>query len=48
MDKFFLRFPHLPEQFMEELDFKSIANARLVAKSRKQFIDDGGKDGIRS
>ena len=40
MDEFFLRFPHLPEQFFEELDFKSIASARLVAKSWKQFIDE--------
>ena len=39
MDEAFLRFPHLPEQIMEELDFKSLTNARLVAKSWKQFID---------
>ena len=39
MDKFFLRFQHLPEQFMEELDFKSLTNARVVAISWKQFID---------
>ena len=39
MDEAFLRFPHLPEQFFEELDFKSLANARLVARSWKQFID---------
>ena len=39
MDEAFLRFPHLPEQIMEELEFKSLANARLVAKSWKEFID---------
>ena len=40
MEEAFLRFPHLPEQFFEELDFESLANARLVAKSWKQFIDE--------
>ena len=39
MDEAFLRFPHLPEQIMEELDFKSLTNSRLVAISWKQFID---------
>ena len=39
MDEAFLRFPHLPEQIMEELDYKSLTNARLVAKSWKEFID---------
>ena len=34
-----MRFQHIPEQFFEELDFKSLANARLVARSWKQFID---------
>ena len=40
MDEAFLRFPHLPEQIMQELDFKSLTNARLVAKSWKEFIDE--------
>ena len=40
MDEAFLRFPHLPEQIMEKLDFKSLANSRVVAKSWKQFIDE--------
>ena len=40
MEEAFLRFPHLPEQFFEELDFKSLTNARLVAKSWKEFIDE--------
>ena len=40
MDEAFMRFPHLPEQIMEKLDFKSLANSRLVAKSWKQFIDE--------
>ena len=39
MDEFFLRFQHIPERFFEELDFESLANARLVARSWKQFID---------
>ena len=39
MDEFFMRFQHIPEQFFEELDFKSLVNARLVARSWKQFID---------
>ena len=39
MEEAFLRFPHLPEQIMEELDFKSLMNARVVAISWKQFID---------
>ena len=39
MEEAFLRFPHIPEQIMEELDFKSLTNARLVAKSWKGFID---------
>ena len=39
MDVAFLRFSHLPEQIMEELDFKSLMNARVVAISWKQFID---------
>ena len=39
MDEAFLRFPHLPEQIMEELDFKSLTNSRLVAISWKQFTD---------
>ena len=39
MDEAFLRFPHLPEQIMEKLDFKSLMNARVVAISWKQFID---------
>merc|ERR1712197_202202 len=39
MEEFFLRFQHLPERFMEELDFKSLTNARVVAISWKQFID---------
>ena len=33
MDEAFLRFPHLPEQIMEELDFKSLTNSRLLAIS---------------
>ena len=40
MDEAFLRFPHLPEQILEELDFESLANARLVAISWEQFIDE--------
>ena len=48
MDEAFLRFPHLPEQFFEELDFKSLANARLVAKSWKEFIDARSIIGIHS
>ena len=43
MDKAFLRFQHLLEQIMEELDFKSLKNSRLVAISWKQFIDDWDK-----
>ena len=39
MNEAFLRFPHLPEQFFEKLDFESLANARLVAISWKEFID---------
>ena len=39
MDEFFLRFQHIPEQFFEEIDFESIANSRVVARSWKQFID---------
>ena len=39
MDEFFLRFQHIPEQIFEEIDFESLANARLVARSWKQFID---------
>ena len=35
MDEAFLRFPHLPEQFFEEVDFESLANSRLVARSWK-------------
>ena len=31
MDEAFLRFPHLPEQFFEEIDFESLANSRMVA-----------------
>ena len=40
MDEFFLRFQHIPEQFFEELDLESLANARLVAISWEQFIDE--------
>ena len=40
MEEAFLRFPHLPEQFFEKLDFESLANARLVAISWEQFIDE--------
>ena len=40
MDEAFLRFPHLPEQILEELDFESLANSRVVAKSWKEFIDE--------
>ena len=39
MDEAFLRFPHLPEQIFDNLDFESLTNARLVAKSWKEFID---------
>ena len=39
MEEAFLRFPHLPEQFFEEIDFQSLENARLVARSWKEFID---------
>ena len=38
MEEAFLRFPHLPEQIMEELDYESLTNSRLVAKSWNQFI----------
>ena len=34
-----MRFQHIPERFFEELDFESLANARVVARSWKQFID---------
>ena len=40
MDELFLRFEHIPEQIFEELDFESLMNARLVAPSWDQFIDD--------
>ena len=40
MEEAFLSFPHLPEQFFEEIDFESLANSRLVAKSWKEFIDE--------
>ena len=40
MEEAFLRFPHIPEQIMEELDCKSLTNARLVAISWKEFIDE--------
>ena len=39
MDEFFMRFQHIPEQFFGKLDFKSIANSRVVARSWKEFID---------
>ena len=39
MDEAFLRFPHIPEQIFEQLDFKSLMNSRVVARSWKQFID---------
>ena len=40
MDDLFLRFQHIPEQIFEELNFESLMNARLVAPSWEQFIDD--------
>ena len=40
MEEAFMRFPHLPEQIMEELDFESLTKSRLVAISWKQFIDE--------
>ena len=39
MEEFFMRFQHIPEQFFEEIDFESLANSRVVARSWKQFID---------
>ena len=40
MDEFFIRFQHIPEQFFGKQDFESLANARLVANSWEQFIDE--------
>jgi len=40
MNELMLRFPHIPEQIFEELDFKNLTNLRLVSKSWKQFIDE--------
>ena len=40
MDELFLRFEHIPEQIFKELDFQSLMNARIVAPSWKQFIDN--------
>merc|ERR1712223_1149216 len=40
MDELFLRFEHISEQIFNELDFESLMNARLVAPSWEQFIDE--------
>ena len=40
MDKLFLRMEHIPEQIFQKLDFRSLMNARLVAPSWEQFIDN--------
>ena len=40
IDELFLRMEHIPEQIFDELDFESLMNARLVAPTWKQFIDE--------
>ena len=40
MEEAFLRFQHLPEQILEQLDNESLANSRVVAISWREFIDD--------
>ena len=45
MEEAFLRFPHIPEQIFEQVDFESLVNSRLIAKSWKQFIDVLGSNG---
>merc|ERR1712156_1406774 len=40
MDALFMREEDIPKQIFNELDFESLMNARLVAPSWKQFIDD--------
>ena len=42
MEEAFLRFEHLPEQILEKLDNKSLAESRIVNALWKNFID--GKD----
>ena len=40
MEEAFLRFQHLPEQMLEQLDDQSLSNCRVVAISWREFIDD--------
>ena len=40
MEEAFLRFQHLPEQMMEQLDNQSLVDSRVVAISWRKFIDD--------
>ena len=40
MEEAFWRFQYLPEQIIDELDFKSYENSRSVAISWKHFIDE--------
>ena len=40
MEEAFLRFPHLSEQILEQLNNESLANSRMVAISWREFIDD--------
>ena len=40
MEEAFLRFQHLPEQMLEQLDNKSLVNSRVVAISWREFVDD--------
>ena len=40
MEEAFLRFQHLPEQILEQLDNKSLVNSRVVAISWREFVGD--------
>ena len=40
MEELITRFAHIAEQIFPQLDNKSLANCREVAKSWQKFIDD--------
>ena len=47
MENILCTFPHIFQQILDELDLKSLADCRLVAKSWLSFVDNSKSNWIR-
>ena len=47
MNEFILRFPHLMKQIIHKMDNRGLSKSRVVARTWKEFIDEGNYPWLR-